>query len=1699
LAQNGTGGKNAVISGFQAKTLFGCGLTHMKKFPIYFCIFTIVLLPLINAIAAEPVLIRLDKEPDLSLIRVATFSGDCDGQLTPATPSSKITATIFLDTLLPEKFEEIKSKLMDLHSAIKEKKDLTFLFITSNGSELRGPFVSRSSLQIALKAIFNPAVEDDPPKANEVPDAYTQLGSLMPTPGEWANLLIVGAFPAPEPGIKEYLASYLSNHFRAMRLRVSHWAPGETSPSIFDAISVETGGFVGLDMPADLVVAERDSGIAFAELKWGDPVLTSGFYLYQARVQDVLPGNRSLQFSSFARAPGFQLPPISRYKELRDRAASLSTTLRKAGIKPEDLDPARMTLNEALAINPSDEEALSAAADIFEQGGSPEEAAVYLSTLSDLQTGNRDVFARLGDLYFRTGNFAASESSLMKARRLQAAQPFVTKELGQIAAGKGEHANAIPLFNESLKANPEDAETWFLRAASASQIGDRALQAESLERGLAILPDQLVHRTELVQLYLGHKEYEKALHHIQPILKDPPPDAAVCESYAGFLEQAKQPDTALILWKKTRELDPKLEPAHWGIVHILLDNGDFRGCIEAADAGFVYAPSSPRLYLAKAEAQERLELWYEARRTLQKGAGIADDPELMRHFAETEDQYGQDAGRAYHQAAVACESHAQSGQNCSSLLRRGFLVSIRDGDRASTEWFAYKLRSVGQREATAILGEKVERKFEIRIPGGMDAILRLLGEREHGAPEDFLRDYSKTLVQLGNTKAARDLLQENISRHFEVITSLEFFGHRDKDRTRVELSVSDSAAKKRTQKALGLLGWEISGKSEIVPVTGSSAARRQQTSAALAIDEIAMQEALNAGKTYTLEISNDWVFAIRGEAPWRDQFYAKRNYPGGFAQALAEDFDLAKLFVGISDLDEGTSEELIKDFGLKTLYDKYADLLFGHASNLVVRDGHAAVPGGHPAEPVWEKAIGASPTNPRKFFKDLLRKDDGKMLAFYSCLMQLDLPHQKFFSASDLRLKHFYELFRESPEVSAGNRRSTPFQDFITQVPIDSELHIQFPGSPEVWMVAKGQSGSERQITKMLKKVERIGSQDVEDKILLRLARTEFSMGMEDVSELANFMAVVRVDAHHHEPLDEASALLLAQQHSYYRAIWPYLMSLSDLSFKEYSLMFRVGSKLRDLDSLMLNNILGEFNAIAKLLCLMQEFKGIDGKRTALIFGSYCERLMRAVTNADYALAALDAIQEIIKAAGGSDADPDSAICDLLIRPDEPIAMEIRGKRTAPTANHQRRDGYRQSIEYQKVPSLNAIFALRAAAEKLASGGGRLLDHVKQLESQLATFPEVVYAKSSGLEKTAKENMSGLELGKLRELTQDLREAASKKKPNLKKIASRSREFIDELNPQVRLALTGILYAFYFRPTDLLISEDPFFLRKHQFLQLDRPKDSSIFYSTELKPDEKVGSFLVGGFAAMSKTAGEVSMATSRKFQDDAKPFASTVLASLRDVNWQVLTNKDLRITGLRIRAAREWVVRSATDPNAMSELADAIEGMLSASRRASLIRAISRLQWDSVWDMLSAGDLFFLGEEYLIRFKDESENSPTISALKQHSADKAFGNLHWLGPELSSIYECSHAHLLRLPPYENFENLIFPDKMAERSNEFKLYLAELFDRTGIPAAFLESIAEPTAMKLFAGIRLNGPKDWKTIMRTYAKMKDPWGEIEAKE
>jgi hypothetical protein len=94
-------------------------------------------------------------------------------------------------------------------------------------------------------------------------------------------------------------------------------------------------------------------------------------------------------------------------------------------------------------------------------------------------------------------------------------------------------------------------------------------------------------------------------------------------------------------------------------------------------------------------------------------------------------------------------------------------------------------------------------------------------------------------------------------------------------------------------------------------------------------------------------------------------------------------------------------------------------------------------------------------------------------------------------------------------------------------------------------------------------------------------------------------LAVVRVDEHRPEPLDENSALLLAQHYTEDGAAYPYFATLTGLGQKQFEQFFALSEALRDRSDEEKNAVLPAVNSLIEIICLAQEARRFDEMQSA--------------------------------------------------------------------------------------------------------------------------------------------------------------------------------------------------------------------------------------------------------------------------------------------------------------------------------------------------------------------------------------------------------------------------------------------------------------------------------------------------------------------
>jgi hypothetical protein len=124
----------------------------------------------------------------------------------------------------------------------------------------------------------------------------------------------------------------------------------------------------------------------------------------------------------------------------------------------------------------------------------------------------------------------------------------------------------------------------------------------------------------------------------------------------------------------------------------------------------------------------------------------------------------------------------------------------------------------------------------------------------------------------------------------------------------------------------------------------------------------------------------------------------------------------------------------------------------------------------------------------------------------------------------------------------------------------------------------------------------------------------------------------------------------------------------------------------------------------------------------------------------------------------------------------------------------------------------------------------------------------------------------------------------------------------------------------------------------------------------------------------------------------------------------------------------------------------------------------------------------------YGTRYQTDPWQSPVTVALRSAAVGNDDSRLRALGAYLPVTSGCSHPHLRRAAPYEEFERRMFPSELGERVAELKLYLALQIDRAGIPAAALPVVAERVARAVFRNLRMTDMRDWHSVLAAFSRV-----------
>jgi tetratricopeptide (TPR) repeat protein len=1638
--------------------------------------FLVLLLMMSRVAVASTVLLRSTAPTTPVLAAVQTYAGKTAAIVSSVKAGEGLTVVLLLDRMNATELESVGKELSDLYGSLSGRP-LRLAWLQNGAISMEGPFASRARLKNTFEKIQRSTESPAPISPAAVYDgmvsSVTQWGS------NWSRVLLIGNLPQLEPAVQDYAAAMLLRAFCAQHVQVSLLEPDERSDewmSFFES----TGGTIITGEVREYYHVSKDAPQPLFQVDWMPTAPARGFVLSHSVVSDS-SGQTLFKLSEIAAPGGSALPSIGQYAGIQARVADAAKVLEQEVLSEADAQRIREDLRAALEVNPLEPAALVTASAYNEKQKDFAAAARFRKLLVEVRPLDGATFAALGHGLFLAADYEKAEEALKHAVDLDVMTPAIAEDLARARLARSDDQGAIPFLEEALRGDAQRQDLWFLQGHAAERAANSQLAIQSLERGLALGGVHVQESGSLLKLYLDTKQVVKAQELAKTFTAALPPDPAMRTEFAGILDDLQQSPAALLAWKRVIEVQPNSQRAHTRIARLFLEAGDALASERAADEGLAVAPKFAGLYMVRADALGAQGRMYEARDALGQGVAAVADPELLARFANVQDSYGGSAAEAY---ARLVEVLGPSSPQRLPALERGFTVSVRDADSRHAEEFAAMLESAGHPEFRRSLSVEQEEVDRTLVAGGLEALAFVAHAKEGAPPERFFVEYCRALLERlcsGSTCADKQYAEE-IDEHFQRVSALEAMGKRNGNSVTITLSLKGKVERRDAEKALNLLGVKLhntNGRIELDRGEKKSQVKKQETTSALAVDELGIQEALQAGKPYKLEIRDEPAAVYPSEKVWRENFYPGGNGAGGIATALLRMPKMARLYVGLSSLDRRTVAALLSAVNIKTLVEHDADLIYSYAPALAIQGTHAAVPGGMRAEPIWASLAGADPGQPGPFFAALLRQADGRLLAFFFTLSQLDRPHQAFFTSNSSRTAQFYKFFSETEEMRRGASSmigNSAFMEFLRSIPLDADGHVDFPGSAEVWMVAKGRSTNATETAKMMNKMVKAVAPELEDEILLRLVQTHYKGKLTRQSELANFLAVAHIDAHRSKPLDEQSALILAQNYSDFYSSYAYFTDVTATGSGEFSRFFAAMGQIQSHPALEANLQLGQIHSLVEWICLLARRHAIGADDASKLFRLVSDRFAGANGPAAYTAASLDSIRSILAfcAPVQQASSADERIRRCLLGPDTPQ----RGQRSVE---------YQRVLDLQKVPSLEALLSIYERANGLSSEGRGDLG---ALQKTASTLPVVELPKINKLAAKDREVIARYDPAPVLKIIGQLTAKTAKSKSNPRDVEKLAQELLAELQPQVTLALAGQIYAYFLRPADLLVSEDPLLIRKHHYFGFGSTGEhfEKLPESTFEQSSSGSGSNFNGGFAQFGLAAGTAAAAGWKTSGSAGEQAIAAQIAAIRGATWDKLEESDQRLVSLRCTLAREWIEESASHPEAFEALSEETMGLLSLSRRADLLSAIETHNWRGAWSAVTLPDLFALAGRFLMRFESDPWPSPTLAALRQAASLNDGSRLNILGPVPYHSFGCNHPHLLQDAPYEEYERHMFPAELAERVAEFKLFLAYLADGMGVEPSALSSVAEPLAAKAFRNAKMMDGHDWRAVTAAFSSI-----------
>jgi hypothetical protein len=844
-----------------------------------------------------------------------------------------------------------------------------------------------------------------------------------------------------------------------------------------------------------------------------------------------------------------------------------------------------------------------------------------------------------------------------------------------------------------------------------------------------------------------------------------------------------------------------------------------------------------------------------------------------------------------------------------------------------------------------------------------------------------------------------------------------------------------------------------------------------------------LEDALRVGKPFTYAFGSSSVPVLFSPGDWSQNGV-------NVLDSLLRDPELSRLYWSLARLDQNTRAALQQAPGLRKLM-SLASVLDFYGSQIYLRSGRVAVPGGAKAEPAWKSLVGAGPESPTEFMVRLMQKDSGWLAAYFDTLSRIPRAQQDYFT-EPRRLVRFYEALhsRSLPKSAGSSFRPAPRLMILAgRLQLDADGRPHVPGGLDVWKEILRRRNS-RAVRDWARRAS--SWKDPEQVI-------EAMVGMSKMYEEDNpvelFSVLSEIDRRRlpHSALSASAVRLLAENFSRFGSQYSLFTEWSALDDTSIARFLEIAREIDAIsDPVMRADAIGLYQANTGLWQILARQDENIVRNANDSFQKILAPFSGIRTSAQLLQAAEQSLEELCRSAAGRGRLSQDEMLALLAGPDQggPVEQQVRQN----LANRMR-----AVLSDQRLVSLDTLFELADGLDRVAEGRSLAPESLMRLVGELRDFevPRPIFTRSER-NAWAGDVLTDRHLTRQIELSRLLQQPA-----NAFKQLGQARSLLASC---LRDTLVGLNYAYYEPPGAHMLHHNSVFVRSHDFAERSTGSRGQPWRTPRLAG---VG-VTAGGGAHLEGSLADLPYVLSKVEQDFIVPeniqaliwsdLVPELLTSAVLPRWWRVTPQELHAVALYQKAGDELVTSASGDsalrPKVLAILAD----RLFPQRQENVTEDLDYGNIGEALSELMPAETFYLTAEFRKRYPGEASGpaGQELEALSREYPEETsrerisrdFGIPH---PALGYTYAREMFDLKPLPAFLGYSSRL----LAESWESNNLYWGRLADESGQLPVSLHSLVPLLTHRMVEKLFATHQEDWPAVLRALRETGDEFrrGEL----